>query len=112
MIKLRGVNVYPMACTPAIKSDPRTTDGWICIVEELTDRGVRREEMTVHVEVRNGEGRDGLQAQLEKRLREDLGVSVPVNLVDEGSLRDIANIGKEGKPRRLLDKRAKYQKKP
>jgi phenylacetate-CoA ligase len=112
MIKLRGVNVYPMACTPAIKSDPRTTDGWICIVEEITDKGVRREEMTVHVEVKNGESRDGLQAHLEKRLREDLGVSVPVKLADEGELREIANIGKEGKPRRLLDKRAKYAKKP
>jgi len=79
-------------------------------VEEIVDRGVKREEMTVHVEVKNGESRDGLQAQLEKRLREDLGVSVPVKLVDQDSLREIANIGKEGKPRRLLDRRAKYQR--
>jgi phenylacetate-CoA ligase len=110
MIKLRGVNVYPMGCTPAIKSDPRTTDGWICIVEETVERGIKRDEMTLHVEVKNGEARDGLQAHLEKRLREDLGVSVPVKLVDEGSLREIANLGAEGKPRRLLDKRPKYQR--
>ena len=109
MIKLRGVNVYPMACTPAIKSDPRTTDGWICIIEEVIEKGVKRDEMTAHVEVRSGAVRDGLQAHLEKRLREDLGVSVPVKLVDEGSLREIANIGGEGKPRRLLDKRPKVK---
>jgi phenylacetate-CoA ligase len=104
MVKLRGTNVYPMACTRAIKSDPRTTDGWICVVEEVSGR----DEMTVQVAVKNGASRDGLQEQLEKRLREDLGVSVPVTLVDEGSLDEVANIGGEGKPRRLLEKRPRY----
>ena len=33
MVKLRGVNIYPMACLPAIKSDPRTTGEWICVVD-------------------------------------------------------------------------------
>ncbi len=23
MVRLRGINVYPMACLPAVKSDPR-----------------------------------------------------------------------------------------
>jgi hypothetical protein len=30
---------------------------------------------------------------------------VLVELVDEGSLAEIANLGREGKPRRLLDRR-------
>lgn len=112
MVKLRGVNVYPMACTAAIKSDPRTTDGWICIVEQVEEDGIRRDRMTVHVEVRSGAPRDGLKERLERRLREDLGVSVPVALADEGSLASIANLGGEGKPRRMLDRRPAAARRP
>jgi phenylacetate-CoA ligase len=106
MVKIRGVNVYPMACQSAIRSDPRTTDGWICIVERIEKGGAPRDELTVHVEVRrDAASRDGLQAHLEKRLREDLGVTVPVALTEEGALGKLANLGGEGKPRRLIDRR-------
>ena len=30
MVRLRGVNVYPMACLPAVRSDARTTGEWLC----------------------------------------------------------------------------------
>lgn len=106
MVKLRGVNVYPMACLPAIKSDPRTTGEWICVVDRSERAGVIRDDMTVRVEVRRDAGsRDGLMAHLEKRLQSDLGVKVAVELVDEGSLAEAANIGREGKAKRLLDRR-------
>ena len=48
MVKLRGVNVYPMACLAAIKSDARTTGEWVCVVEKKDGR----DEMEVRVEVR------------------------------------------------------------
>ena len=109
MVKIRGVNVYPMACQSAIKSDPRTTDGWICIVERIDQSGVPRDELTVHVEVRrDAKTRDGLKERLELRLREDLGVTVPVALEDEGALAKLANLNAEGKPRRLIDRRPGY----
>ncbi len=108
MVKLRGVNVYPMACLSAIKSDPRTTGEWICIVNRTKDGGVSRDEMTVRVETLKGAGAiDGLVPFLETRLREDLGVKVDVELVPDGSLADIANLGREGKPQRLIDQRFK-----
>lgn len=106
MVKLRGVNVYPMACLPAIKSDQRTTGEWICVVDRVEEKGVIRDEMTVRVEVkRSASSIDGLKEALGKRLQGDLGVKVGVDLVEEGSLAEAANLGREGKPKRLLDRR-------
>jgi phenylacetate-CoA ligase len=106
MVKLRGTNVFPMACLPGVKSDKRTTGEWICVVERSQKDGVLRDEMTVRIEVRkDAPSQEGLQAHLERRLHSDLGVRVLVELVDEGSLAEIANLGREGKPRRLLDRR-------
>jgi phenylacetate-CoA ligase len=110
MVKLRGVNVYPMACLPAVKSDPRTSGEWICLVDRLHVAGVPRDEMEVQVEVRRDAAtREGLQEALEKRLKDDLGVAVRVRLVDQGALEELANTGgREGKARRLLDRRPGY----
>jgi phenylacetate-CoA ligase len=109
MVKLRGVNTYPMQCLSAVKSDPRTTGEWICVVDRVRDGDTLRDEMTVRVELRkDAMSIEGLQPHLEKRLKEDLGVKVGVELVSEGSLAEVANLGREGKPRRLLDRR--YEK--
>jgi phenylacetate-CoA ligase len=111
MVKLRGVNIYPMACLPAVRSDARTTGEWVCVVERVLRDGTPRDEMEVHVEVRRDAGaRTGLQEQLERRLKDELGVAVGVRLVDEGALAELANTkGGEGKPRRLVDRRPAYQ---
>ena len=106
MVKLRGVNVFPMACLPAIKSDPRTTGEWICVVDRHQRDGGIRDEMIVRVETLREAGQpEGLAARLEQRLHDDLGVRVAVELVEEGSLAEAANLGREGKARRLLDRR-------
>lgn len=106
MVKLRGVNVYPMACLPAVNSDQRTTGEWFCLVDRTVVDGSPRDEMTVQVEVRrSASNRDGLKEHLEQWLHTDLGVRLIVELVEEGSLAEIACLGREGKPRRLLDRR-------
>ncbi len=108
MVKLRGVNVYPMACLPAVSSDPRTNGQWICVVDRHERDGVIRDEMTVRVELcRDAGGTEGLVEHLGRRLQADLGVKVAVELVEEGALAEVANLGREGKPRRLLDRRFK-----
>jgi phenylacetate-CoA ligase len=111
MVKLRGVNVYPMACLRAIKSDARTTGEWVCVVDRVDAGGVPRDEMEIHVEVRrDAPTREGLLELLEKRLKDDLGVGVRVRLADEGSLEELANTGgREGKARRLVDRRPGYK---
>lgn len=111
MVKLRGVNVYPMACLPAVKSDPRTTGEWLCVVERHDRGGVIRDEMTVRVEVsRDAAAVEGLKEKLEERIQGDLGVKVAIELVPDGSLAEAANLGREGKPKRLLDLRHAKQK--
>lgn len=111
MVKLRGVNVYPMACLRAIKSDARTTGEWVCVVDRVDAGGVPRDEMEIHVEVRrDAPTREGLLELLERRLKDDLGVGVRVHLADEGSLEELANTGgREGKARRLVDRRPGYK---
>jgi phenylacetate-CoA ligase len=106
MAKVRGVNVYPMACLNAVRSDPRTTGEWICLVDRHSEAGAIRDELTVQVELRKSASAvEDLAAKLAQRLKNDLGLSVRVEFVAEGALTEIANIGKEGKARRLVDRR-------
>ncbi|MDP6065697.1 MAG: AMP-binding protein [Alphaproteobacteria bacterium] len=106
MVKIRGTNVYPMACLSAVRSDQRTTGEWIVMAERSRRQGVLRDELTVRVEVVDKAGAlDGLQEHLQVRLHQDLGLRVTVELVAEGALAEVANIGREGKARRLLDRR-------
>ena len=74
---------------------------------EVTETfGVLRDEMTVRIEFqRSASALDGLSEHLAKRLQSDLGVKVAVELTEEGSLAEVANLGREGKPKRLLDRR-------
>src|SRR5215472_3311959 len=111
MVKVRGVNIYPMACLPAIKSDARTTGEWFCLVDRRVRDGALRDEMTVQVEVRSDAGGvDGLKQALERRLQADLTLRVEVELVTQGVLAESANLDREGKPRRLLDRRNKSER--
>ena len=110
MVRMRGVNIYPMGCLPAVRSDPRTTGEWVCEAYDAVVDGRAREELTVHVEVRRDAGSlDGLQARLEARLKNDLGLSVGVKLEEEGQLETVANLG-EGKAKRLIERRQAYLK--
>jgi phenylacetate-CoA ligase len=104
-VKLRGTNVFPMACVRAVTSDDRTTGEWLCIVERKASGLDVRDDMTVQVEAKEGIGeREGLVRVLEDRLKSDLGIRVVVELVPAGSLAEYT-YGREGKARRLLDKR-------
>ena len=111
MVRMRGVNVHPMACLPAVRSDPRTTGEWVCEAYETVVEGRPREELTVHVEVRRDAGSwSGLKEHLEARLKNDLGLSVNVALAEEGKLDTVANLG-EGKAKRLLERRPAHIRK-
>lgn len=106
MVKLRGTNVYPLACQNAVTKDPRTTGDYICVAFYVGEGISRREEMTIRVE-RQSEDIDkaSLQMDLENALNLDLGVRIAVEIVDAGSLAEHTRMGREGKVRRLLDLR-------
>src|SRR5262249_55215033 len=106
MVRIRGVSIWPQACLPAIKSDNRTTGEWLCIAERTVSDRVVGDEMTVRVEVRDdASGWDGLKGHIEKRLHSDLGLRLNVELVPEDALMEWSNRGREGKPKRILDRR-------
>jgi phenylacetate-CoA ligase len=105
MVKIRGTNVFPMACVRAVTSDDRTTGEWLCVVERQTSGLDLRDDMTVRVETKGEVGdREGLIHVLEDRLKSDLGIRVTVELVPAGTLAEYT-YGREGKARRLLDRR-------
>ena len=105
MVKIRGTNVFPMACVRAVTSDDRTTGEWLCVVERRQAGLDVRDDMTVRVETKGEVGdREGLIRVLEDRLKSDLGIRVTVELVQAGSLAEYT-YGREGKARRLLDRR-------
>jgi phenylacetate-CoA ligase len=111
MIKIRGTNIYPMACLNAVQSQPGTTGEWLCIVDRVT-RGIRTEDqLTVAVELDKGVApTEKLHSELASGLQNDLGVKVIVELVDLGALDSMTNRGREGKVRRLLDRRPGHER--
>src|SRR5207302_9775299 len=84
MVKLRGVNVFPEAIGGVVASERRSNGEYVCIVERV---GVeQREEMTVLVEVAHATiDRAQLQADLERRFKEVLGVRLIVEVVERGT---------------------------
>ena len=62
--------------------------------------------MTVQVEVRNDAGgSDGIKEQIAKRLHSYLGLRINIDLVPEDALIEWSNRGREGKPKRIWDRR-------
>jgi phenylacetate-CoA ligase len=104
MVKLRGVNVFPEAIGAAIAEDKRSNGEYFCIVERVGEAG--RDEMTVMVEVANpAADRAALKDDLERRLKEVLGVKVTVQPSDPGALAAHTGVATTSKIKRLLDRR-------
>lgn len=107
MVKLRGTNVYPLACQNAVTKDDRTTGDYICVAYHVGEGLGRREEMTVRIERRSAAvDAAALEADMRQALHRDLGVKVDVEIVEPGTLAEHTRLGRE-KVRRLLDLRGK-----
>jgi phenylacetate-CoA ligase len=108
MVKLRGTNVYPMACQNAVVKDGRTTGEFICVATAVGEGLMRREHMIVRVERRSADiDAAALAADLHEALHKDLGVRVDVEIVDADTLSEFTGLGRQPKVRRLLDLRKK-----
>lgn len=102
MVKLRGINVYPIALGGILQAEPGTTGEFVCRV----DRVGARDEMTVLVEVKAAApDRPALAAAYRERLREKLGVDIQVELVDPGATAGLTEMHRRQKPVRLIDNR-------
>ena len=107
MVKLRGTNVYPLACQPTIVGDARTTGDYLCVARSIGTGLERREEMIIRIE-RKAEAvaAEILRQDMSAALHRDLGVRIDVEIVEAGTLAPYTRMGGEGKVRRLLDERS------
>lgn len=104
MVKLRGVNVFPEAIGGVIASERRSNGEYFCMVERVGAE--QREEMTVLVEVAQpAVDRARLQADLERRFKEVIGVRLVVEVVERGMTDEYTGTSKASKIKRLLDRR-------
>ena len=104
MVKLRGANVFPEAVGVTVAEDARSNGEFFCVVERVGEE--QRDEMTVMVEVldlqTNGAA---VKADLERRLKEVIGVRVTVQPAARGELDPYTGTSQTTKLKRLLDKR-------
>ncbi|MES2976888.1 MAG: hypothetical protein V4731_00570 [Pseudomonadota bacterium] len=108
MVKLRGTNVYPLACQNAVTKDVRTTGEFLCVARHVGEGLGRREHMVVRVERRSPDiDSHGLASDLAAALHKDLGVRVDVEIVEKDTLVEHTQVGRANKVKRLLDLRSK-----
>lgn len=104
MVKLRGVNVFPEAVGAAVVEDARTNGEYFCFVDRVGEAGT--DEMTVMVEVADtAADRHAVKADLERRMKEVLGVRVTVEVAEKGGLDRYTGTSQTSKVKRILDRR-------
>ncbi len=103
MVKLRGINVYPLALAPILSERPEFAGEYLCRAYR-TPAG--RDEITVIIETRAGRPRDAsLVADFEQLLARRIGVELRVELVAPGETAALTEVEGRQKPRRLIDER-------
>ena len=106
MVKLRGTNVYPLACMEAVSRDPRANGEYICVVSNEGEGLSLREKFVVRVERKSTDvDAEVFRADMEAALHRDLGVRVDVEIADPGTLAIHTGLGAQNKTKRLLDLR-------
>jgi phenylacetate-CoA ligase len=106
MVKLRGINVYPLALAAILNEHPAFAGEYIC-------RAVRdasgRDELTVIIEVRHTADPNSseLAAAFAALLTRRVGVDIRAELVPAGGTAALTQIDSRQKPIRLIDERPK-----
>jgi phenylacetate-CoA ligase len=104
MIKLRGVNVFPEAIGATVGEDRRTNGEFFCFVDRLGEAAVDRMEVMIEIPDARVD-RAAVRDDLERRLKEVLGVKVAVTPVDKGALDVHTGTSQTSKNKRVLDRR-------
>ena len=103
MVKLRGVNVFPEAIAAMVVPDARTNGEYFCFVDRVGEAGT--DQMDVWIEAHDGVDRAALRLDMERRLKEVLGVKINVTPVGRGELDRYTGTSQSSKVKRLLDRR-------
>jgi phenylacetate-CoA ligase len=106
MVKLRGINVYPLALAGILNDHPAFAGEYVCLASR--DSATGRDDMTVVVETRPGRERDlALQQEFATLLTRRVGVELKVELVAPGGTAALTQVDSRQKPIRLVDERPK-----
>jgi phenylacetate-CoA ligase len=81
MVNIRGVNVYPTTIESVVRAIPEIVE----FRSTVSQSGVMR-TLSIEIEVSAGEDSGATSAKLVKQLRSALGLTVPVQIVDSGTL--------------------------
>jgi phenylacetate-CoA ligase len=106
MVKLRGINVYPLALAAILNEHPAFAGEYIC-------RAVRdangRDELTVIIEVRHTADPHSMElvTAFAALLTRRVGVEIRAELVAAGGTASLTQIDSRQKPIRLIDERPK-----
>jgi phenylacetate-CoA ligase len=84
VLKVRGTLVMPSQVEDVVRATAGTGEGWQLVLDKDPD-GLRAAEATVYVEIPGG-SRDRVVAELRGRLRDRLGIQLPVFGLDEHEL--------------------------
>ena len=104
MIKLRGVNVFPEAIGAAVLEDKRSNGEFFCFVDRVGAAGI--DQMDVWIEVIDPAADKGdIRENMERRMKEVLGVKVQVTPVNKGELDQYTLTSQSSKVKRLMDRR-------
>jgi len=102
MVKLRGINLYPIAIGALAIEHPAALGEYIC---RATRDASGREEMTVVVEV-DDPANAAVHEELAAMLKRKLGISIDVELVARGETAPFTEIDRRQKAIRLIDERS------
>jgi phenylacetate-CoA ligase len=103
MVKLRGINVYPLALAQILNERPEFAGEYVCRAYR-TSSG--RDELLVFIEVRdNRHGNAALRNEFTTLLAQRIGVELQVELLPTGGTAPLTEIDSRQKPRRLIDER-------
>jgi phenylacetate-CoA ligase len=104
MIKLRGVNVFPEAVGAAVLEDKRTNGEFFCFVDRVGEAGVDQMDVWIEVIDESADASD-IKQDMERRMKEVLGVKVIVTPVPKGGLDKYTLTSQSSKVKRLMDRR-------
>lgn len=103
MVKLRGINVYPLALAAILNERPEFAGEYVC---RASRDSAGRDDMTVIIETRDAFPRDAaLHSAFATLLTRRVGVEMRVELVPPGATAPLTQIDSRQKPIRLVDER-------
>lgn len=106
MVKLRGINVYPLALSGILSEHPAFAGEYVC--KASRDPASGRDQMLVILETRPDAERGArLAAEFSALLSRRVGVELSVELVAPGGTSALTQVDSRQKPIRLIDDRPK-----